>query len=206
MTIWTQCSCTSPDFIEHSHSEASTINSLLDVTNNDQITEDTTMVRVTKAKSKVMRKLISQSNKGMNKVTPHVSSIFTLLFTFPWNLQPDWSIILTTVLEVWRSCGGTLFQHILSDRELHGLPHWSYTANLISNPLSTQKKGWSKGARSTLWGGQEGEFPSHSAHSSESSPFTEEQCGAMFYHVAGWSFSSLDMSHTEQWSFWSVWR
>jgi hypothetical protein len=50
------------------------------VTNNDQITEteDTTMVRVTKATPKVMRKLISQSNKGMNKVIPYVSSTFTL--------------------------------------------------------------------------------------------------------------------------------
>jgi len=33
-----------------------------------------------------------------------------------------------------------LFQHVLNDRQLHGLPHWSYTADLISKPLSTPKK------------------------------------------------------------------
>jgi hypothetical protein len=67
-----QCSCTSPNFIGYSHSDAKSI-SLLDVTNNDQITEDTTMVRVIKAMPKVTRKLILQSNKGMNKVTLYVS-------------------------------------------------------------------------------------------------------------------------------------
>jgi hypothetical protein len=58
---------------EYSHSDARTINSLLDITNNDEITEHTIMVRVIKATSKVISKLISQSNKGTNKVTTHVS-------------------------------------------------------------------------------------------------------------------------------------
>jgi hypothetical protein len=75
-----------------------------------------------------------------------------------------------------------MFQHILNDRELHGLPHWSQSADLISNPLSTQKEGSLMGLGPACGVYRRENFPAillillNALHSQKSSV---EQCAVM---------------------------
>jgi hypothetical protein len=74
---------------------------------------------------------------------------------------------------------------------LSGLPHSLHSAGLASDPLRIQKDGslWGFSLKCKAVDGAEAY-----TCSSESS-CTDDHCGVMCCHVAGWSFFSLDVCH-----------
>lgn len=91
----------------------------------------------------------------------------------------------------WRSaCSITLFQQFVNiDRSLPGMTHWLHSTGLTSGLVWTQTNDSLRGLGPDCSVGSGGV----SSHSCESS--TDEWFGAMVCHVAGWSFSSLDICH-----------
>ena len=130
----------------------------------------------------VMRKLISHISKvWTGKYHMCVKSIHCVYFRV--KPHPKWCIF-ATVAEVWKELHVIELQFNNQNAgQFPGLPHWLHSASLASDPSVNPNSWESKGANSRLLGGGGRSYqpifwiPS----------CTDEQWGAIHYHVPGWS-------------------